>query len=240
LVNSICFEFRYSIFEILFLTMLYIIATPIGNLEDITIRAIRTLRKVDLVLAEDTRKTKVLFNRYRIKKPLLSFHDYNKKIRTRQVSTLLKKNSDIALVSCAGTPAISDPGFYLLRTCVEENISFTAIPGPSAVINALLLSGLPTDKFFFIGFLSAKRSKRKKELKELSLIKATLIIFESPHRLLSTLQDCRDYFDDKKIALLREMTKLYEEVLRGNLNSLISKIRNKAPRGELVVVINNR
>lgn len=220
--------------------MLYVVATPIGNLEDITIRAVRFLRNVDIVLAEDTRKTTTLLKRYEIKKPLLSFHDHNKKTRTKQVLALLEKGKEIALVSSAGTPGISDPGFYLLRACATKNITFTAAPGPTAVINALVLSGLPTDKFFFVGFLSPKRSRRAKELKELSLIKTTFVFFESCHRVTPMLNDVGNCFGDKKIAVVKEMTKVYEEVLRGDARSISLQIKKIPIKGEFAVVVDNR
>ena len=220
--------------------MLYIVSTPIGNLEDITLRAINTLSKADLTLAEDTRKAKILLGHYDIKKPLLSFYDYNKEKRIKNVLSLLKEGREIALISEAGTPGVSDPGYFLARACVKENIPFTALPGPTAAVNALVLSGLPTDKFFFTGFLSPKKGKRDRQLKELAGIKTTLVIFESRRRLLSILKDSMAYFKDKKVVVLREMTKLYEEVLRGKLDFLISRIQDRALKGEFVIVIDNR
>ena len=219
--------------------MLYIVSTPIGNLEDITLRALKVLREADLILAEDTRKAGVLLNRYKIKKPLLSFHDHNKKTRTKQVLNRLTEK-EVALISEAGTPGISDPGFYLIRECVEQRISFTAIPGPTAAINALILSGFATDRFLFQGFLSPKRGKRKKQLKELSLIKTTLIIYESCHRIVKTLLDIKEVFKNKRIALIKEMTKVYEEIIRGNAEEIIFKLEPKPVKGEFVVVIDNR
>ncbi|MFH1768123.1 MAG: 16S rRNA (cytidine(1402)-2'-O)-methyltransferase [Candidatus Omnitrophota bacterium] len=221
--------------------MLYVIATPIGNLEDITIRAVKTLRAADLILAEDTRKAKIIFCRYAIKKPVISFHDHNKKIRTKRIIPLLKENKDIALISEAGTPGISDPGFFLLRECRREKIPFTAIPGPTAIINALILSGLPTDRFFFYGFLSSKKNRRRRELGEQAKVQATLIFFESRHRIISALEDIKRVFPERPIAVAKEMTKKYENVYRGGADEIIQQLnREAAIKGEFVIVIDNR
>jgi 16S rRNA (cytidine1402-2'-O)-methyltransferase len=220
--------------------MLYLVATPIGNLEDITIRAIKTLSAVELILAEDTRKTKNLLDHYKIKKPVLSFYDHNKESRLKSVKSRLLGGEEIALVTSAGTPGISDPGFLLIKNCVKENIPFTSVPGATACVNALILSGLPTDRFFFAGFLSPKKAKRDKQLQDLSLIQTTLIIFVSRHKIKALLQDIKTWFRDKRVSLLREMTKVYEEVLRGKPEDLISKTLTKPPKGEIVVIIDNR
>ncbi len=220
--------------------MLFIVSTPIGNLEDISLRAIKALKQAEMVLAEDTRKARILFARYEINKTALSFHDYNKKARVKKVLTLLKQGKNIALVSEAGTPGISDPGFFLIRACTKENIPFTAIPGANACINALILSGLPTDRFMFCGFLSPKKGRRRKELKELSLVKSTIVIFESRYRIFSAINDIKDYFRGKKMAVVREMTKVYEQVVRGDVDAFDSLIKNIPLKGEFVIVIDNR
>ncbi|MCM8756599.1 MAG: 16S rRNA (cytidine(1402)-2'-O)-methyltransferase [Candidatus Omnitrophica bacterium] len=220
--------------------MLYVIATPIGNLEDITIRALRVLRKVDIILAEDTRQARVLLSHYRIDKVAKSFYEHNEKRVTKKLLPLLKSGKDVALISNAGTPTISDPGYHLLRTCVEEKIPFTSIPGPSAVTNAIVLSGLPSDRFLFVGFLPFKKSKRKKELEILALVEATIVIFESPHRLIATVNQLKDYFKDKRIALVKEMTKIYEDTIRANMNDIERYIKSDCLKGEWVIVIDNR
>lgn len=220
--------------------MLYIISTPIGNLKDITLRALEVLKSVDLVFAEDTRKAGILLKHYQIDKPVLSFYDHNKVSRTKKVLGFLREEKDIALISEAGTPGISDPGFYLIRACVEAGVSFTAIPGPSAVINALVLSGLPTDSFYFAGFLSPKKARRRRQLKELSFYKTTLIFFESPHRVIACLEDVKEYFPQKPTVLVREMTKVYEQAVRGTPDTLFVYLQNHPPKGELVIVLNNR
>ena len=220
--------------------MLYIVSTPIGNLKDITLRALEVLKEADIVFAEDTRKAAILFKRYAICRPLLSFHEHNKAFRTKKALTLLKEGKKLALISEAGTPGISDPGFYLVRACIQESISFTAIPGPSAVVNALILSGLPTDSFYFAGFLPSKKGRRKRRLKELSSLSTTLIFFESPHRIISSLQDIKEWFARKQIAVVREMTKVYEEVIRGIPEDVLLRLQSKHLRGEFVIVIDNR
>ncbi len=220
--------------------MLYIVSTPIGNLKDITLRALEVLKGVDIILAEDTRRAGVLLKYHGIKKPVLSFHDHNKVFCTKKVLSFLKEGKDCALISEAGTPGISDPGFYLIRACVNSGLDFTAIPGPSAVTNALVLSGLPTDSFYFAGFLSPKKGKRRRQLKELSQLATTLIFFESPHRVAGTLEDIKDCFDGKRIALAREMTKVYEEVVRGKPADVLKIIQKTPPKGEFVIVIDNR
>ena len=220
--------------------MLYIVSNPIGNLEDITLRALKVLSKVDLILAEDTRKARILLSRYKIKKPALSFYDYNKEKRLKKVLSLLEGDREIALISEAGTPGISDPAYFLVKHCVEGNIPFTALPGPTAAVNALILSGLPTDSFYFAGFLPPRKGKRRKRMRELSFVNTTLIFFESPHRIVSTFEDIKEYFAHKKMAVVREMTKIYEEVVRGEPLSIQNIIQKKPLKGEYVIVIDNR
>ena len=220
--------------------MLYIVSTPIGNLKDITLRALEALRRVDIILAEDTRKAGILLKHYGIKKPVLSFHDHNKVFRTKKVLSLLKVGKKCALISEAGTPGISDPGFYLIRACVDSELGFTVLPGPSAVINALVLSGLPTDSFYFAGFLSPKKGKRRRQLEEASQLATTLIFFESPHRLLETMEDIKDYFGERRIALAREMTKVYEELIETTISEAIEMYESLNPRGEFTLIVGGK
>jgi len=220
--------------------MLYFVATPIGNLEDITLRALRILKEADYVAAEDTRTAHRLLSRYEIKKPVISFFDYNKTKRAPQIIRLLKEEKNVAFISEAGTPTISDPGYYLIKKCIEEDIPFTATPGPSAVLNALVLSGLPTDAFYFLGFLPHKSSQRLRLLKEAATHPATLIFFESPHRLVKTLLAMKEVFGNKRVAVVREMTKIYEEARRGAADELASYYQNKKVKGEIVIVVDNR
>jgi len=218
---------------------LYLIATPIGNLKDITLRAIEVLSFVDVLACEDTRKTGLLLQKFEIKnKPqLISYYEENESGRIPQLLSFLKEGKNVGLVSNAGTPAISDPGYKLVKTVVENNIELEVIPGPSSVLNALLLSGLPTDKFLFIGFLPKKEGKRKNVLESLPK-QTTIILFESPFRILKTLNDLKLLFGDIKIVICREMTKVHQEVLRDNLSNLISHFGENKPRGEIVICFN--
>lgn len=216
---------------------LYIVATPIGNLEDITLRALRILKEAELVVAEDTRRTGVLLKHYEIKKPLLSYHDHNKAERTQRIIERLKAGEKIALVSDSGTPGISDPGFYLVRKAIESELPVIPIPGPTALISGLVVSGLPTDKFVFEGWLPRKSTQRKRRLKELSQEPRTIIFFESPHRILNSLKDCLLVFGDRQGALCRELTKKFETVRRDKISNLIKEYSDKSPKGEFVVVI---
>ncbi len=217
--------------------MLYIVSTPIGNLKDITLRALDILKEVGLIAAEDTRHTKILLNHYSIKTPLTSYFEYNKLTKGDYLIKLLKEGKNIALVSDSGTPGISDPGAHIIKLAIKNNIPLTAIPGPAAFIYALTVSGKPTDKFVFEGFLSSKSSARKNRLKELSCEKRTMVLYESPHRLLKTLQDIYEIFGDIEIAVLRELTKVFEEQRREKVSSAIWHFKAAKPRGEFVIVI---
>ena len=217
--------------------MLYIVSTPIGNLEDITLRAIDTLKKVDLIAAEDTRHFQKLAIRYQIKTPTTSYHDHNKVGKTPFLVEKLKTGESVALVSEAGTPGISDPGFYLIREAIRNNIPVTVIPGASAIISALVLSGKPTDKFVFEGFLSHKHVARQKRLAQLKEEKRTMIFYESPHRILSFLEDALEVLGDRPIVCVREITKKFEEVFRGSTAEALQHFQRNKPRGEFVVVI---
>jgi 16S rRNA (cytidine1402-2'-O)-methyltransferase len=216
--------------------MLFIVSTPIGNLGDITYRAVEILRSVDLIACEDTRKTRILTQRYGLTTPLTSFYEYNKRAKGDWLLKTLKEGKRIALVSDAGTPGISDPGFSLIRQVLECGIEVVSIPGPTALVAVLSISGFPTNKFFFEGFLPVKSGARKKRLKELLNFKTTVVIYESPHRLVKTLFDMREVLGERPIAIGREITKKFEEVLRGDISKLIEKFSTTVPRGEFVII----
>lgn len=217
---------------------LYIVATPIGNLKDISIRALQTLSSVDLILAEDTRISKKLLNHYGIKTAMRSYHEYSKEGEINAVIALLKEGKSLALVSDAGTPLISDPGYPLIQKALEADINIQSVPGASAVINALVLSGLPTESFFFEGFLSSRQGARKKRLDLLKGIPGTLVFYESPHRIQEMLEDCKQVLGNRKAVVLREMTKYYETVLKGSLEELIQYyVQEGTPKGEIVVLV---
>jgi len=220
--------------------MLYIVSTPIGNREDITLRALRILKEVDLIAAEDTRHTNLLLRHFGIQTPLTSYFEGNELKKKEFILSKLKQGHQIALVSDAGTPGISDPGFRLIQTAIENLILIVPIPGPSAVITALSVSGLPTDSFLFKGFLPHKPKKRKDLLKQLEEAKATLIFYESPHRLAESLKDILDVLGDREMALTRELTKIYEEVLRGKVSEIINQIGEKKLKGEITLVISGK
>lgn len=217
--------------------MLYIVATPIGNLKDITLRALEVLKSVDLIACEDTRHTKILLNHYQIFKPQISYYSYNQKGRTVEILMLLREGRNIALVSDAGMPGISDPGVTLVREAIKEGIPFTVIPGANGIISGLVLSGFPTNRFVFEGFLPIKHFARLKKLKELKDEKRTLILYESCHRLIKTLEDMKDVFGDVVISCIREITKKFEEVKHLKISELISYFSKVKPRGEFVLVL---
>jgi 16S rRNA (cytidine1402-2'-O)-methyltransferase len=216
---------------------LFVVATPIGNLEDITFRAVRTLGEVNLIAAEDTRQTKILLTRYSINTATTSYHKFNIKSKTSYLIDLLKQGKNIALVSDSGTPGISDPGYELIREAASQGIRVEPIPGPSAVVTALAVSGLPTDRFVFEGFLPKKPGKKFKKLKELKDETRTIIMYESPYRLAKTLEGIQNVFGDRQIAVCRELTKKFEEVIRGKVSDILKGIKEKKLRGEMVVVI---
>jgi 16S rRNA (cytidine1402-2'-O)-methyltransferase len=216
---------------------LYIVSTPIGNLEDITLRALRILREAELIAAEDTRQTQKLLNHYRIHTPLTSYHGYNKEEKAEILLERLQKGQAIALVSDAGTPLISDPGLYLLNRCIQESVPTVPVPGSSAVLCGLAVSGLRTDSFLFEGFLSRKKGKRLKTLQSLKSLPHTLIFFESPYRVHQTLQDCLEVLGDRSVVLARELTKVFEEVIRGRIADVIKRVSKKEIRGEVTLLI---
>jgi 16S rRNA (cytidine1402-2'-O)-methyltransferase len=213
---------------------LYVVATPIGNLEDITLRAIRTLKEVKLIAAEDTRKTRQLLTSYSIQTPTTSYYEHNKLTKLEYILNRLQ-NEDVALVSDAGMPGISDPGYELISAVIRLNIPVIPIPGPSAVPTALAVSGLPTDSFVYLGFLPHKASGRRRLIKSRAEEKSTLVLLESPHRLTESLQDMLEILGDRQIAVCRELTKIYEEIFRGTLSLAIDHF--SAPRGEFTLVV---
>jgi 16S rRNA (cytidine1402-2'-O)-methyltransferase len=217
--------------------ILYLVATPIGNLEDITLRAIRILKEVDIIACEDTRLTYNLLNHYQIKKPLVSYFEHNKNQRSKYIVEKLLWGKNVALVSNAGTPLISDPGYELVNLCILNNICVKTIPGACALNSALAVSGLPTDRFVFEGFLPRKPSKRKKRLQEIAKDDRTIIIYESPYRLHKMLSELKEICGNRQIVLAREMTKFYEEIKRGNIEEIISDISGKSIKGEITLVI---
>jgi len=217
---------------------LYIVGTPIGNLEDITYRAVRVLQNVDLIAAEDTRHTGKLLHHFQVKAPQISYHDHNRHSRHPEILEHLTSGKAIALVTDAGMPGISDPGYELVIACLEANIPVVPIPGVSAVTTAVSASGLPTDRFIFEGFLPVKGQQRQSRLESLATDARTIVIYESPHRLQQTLKDLAKVLGlERKIVLARELTKLYEEFWRGSLEDAISHLKNREPQGEYTLVV---
>ena len=217
--------------------VLYIVSTPIGNLEDITLRALRVLKEVNLIAAEDTRHTRRLLTHYEIRTPITSYFEGNQIQKGERLVARLKAGESIALVSDAGTPTISDPGYRLLIQCIEAGIPIIPIPGPSACIAAASVAGLPLHNFVFEGFLSPKSGRRKRQLMNLCKEKRTLIFYESPHRIISFLQDVLAVFGDRRVSVARELTKKFEEVYRGTVTEAIEKFQETSPRGEFTIVI---
>ncbi|MCB9426698.1 MAG: 16S rRNA (cytidine(1402)-2'-O)-methyltransferase [Flavobacteriales bacterium] len=219
------------------MSKLYLVPTPIGNLEDITLRAIRILKEVDLILAEDTRTSGKLLKHLDIQTHMQSHHMHNEHHFLSKIIERLQSGTTIALISDAGTPAISDPGFLLTRECIKNNIEVECLPGPTAFVPALVNSGLPNDKFVFEGFLPIKKG-RQTRLLILAEETRTMIFYESPHKILKTLTDFKEYFgEDREIAVSRELTKLHEETIRGTVNTLLEHFEKKAPKGEIVIIV---
>lgn len=216
---------------------MYIVSTPIGNLEDITFRALRVLKEVDFIACEDTRRTGVLLKHYRIKNRLLSYHEYNKLQRTPEILELLRQGKRIALVSDAGTPGISDPGFYLIRAAIEKNFKVIPIPGPSAILAGIVISGLPSDRFAFEGFLPKREGRKRKKIAELKYEPRTMVFYDSPNRVVKTLTTMLEIFQDRRIVLVRELTKKFEEVLRGKISEIIKTLSERKLKGEIVLIV---
>lgn len=216
---------------------LYLVATPIGNMADITLRALKTLDKCDFIAAEDTRNTGKLLAYYDIQKPMVSYHEHNKASAGERIIARLKAGESCALVTDAGTPGISDPGSDMVRLCMENNIRFTVIPGACAALNALILSGMENTSFSFIGFISGNDTSRKEQFEALSKEKRTLIFYEAPHRLVSTLEIMDSIFPERTVSLCREITKLNEEVVRTTVSGALALCKEKEPRGEYVIVL---
>ncbi|MBN2104395.1 16S rRNA (cytidine(1402)-2'-O)-methyltransferase [bacterium] len=219
--------------------VLYVVGTPIGNLEDISFRAIRILKDVDWIAAEDTRRTQQLLKHFGIQNRLESYHDHNKEIKAPILIRRLISGQDIAVVSDAGTPGISDPAYRLIREALSENISVVPVPGPTAAIAAVSVSGLPTDRFVFEGFIPVKKG-RKSRIKSIKDESRTLIVYESPHRLLKTLRDLQSVLGDRPVAVCRELTKKFEEVIHGTISESIEIFSNRKIRGEFVLVIHGK
>ncbi|KAF0118107.1 MAG: 16S rRNA (cytidine1402-2'-O)-methyltransferase [bacterium] len=219
---------------------LYIVATPIGNLEDITLRALRTLKEVDLIAAEDTRRTRILLNHYSIKTPLTSYYEYNKLIKGKKLIDRLETGENIALVSDAGTPGISDPGYHLIKLALQGSISVIPVPGVSAIITALSVSGLPTDSFVFQGFLPNKITARKKLIEKMAEEKRTLVFYESSNRLRAALQDLLEICGDREIVVTRELTKVFEEVIRGKITHILNVLNGRQIKGEITLLVSGK
>jgi len=217
--------------------MLYIVATPIGNLKDISLRAIEVLKSVDLIACEDTRHTKILLSHYDIKTPTTSFFQHNRFVKAEYILNLLQQGKKIALVSDAGTPGILDPGYNLINLVIKNSLEMTFIPGATAFVNALVLSGKPAHEFYFAGFFPNRTFARKNQLEKLKKLSCTLVFYESCHRILATLEDINTVFQDKEICVTRELTKKFEEVLRGPAVEIAARLLKNKPRGEFVVVI---
>lgn len=220
--------------------ILYIVSTPIGNLEDITLRALRILKEVDVIAAEDTRHSLKLLNHYGISRPLISYWGEKEKLRAEEVIARLCSGQSVALISDAGTPGISDPGSVLIERAVAEDITVIAVPGPSALIAAISISGLALKEFTFIGFLPPQKSQRQKKLEELLMEKRTLVFYEAPHRIVETVEDIKELFGERKAALIKEITKFHEEVIRGDLSHIAGVLAGKTIAGEYVIVVEGR
>jgi 16S rRNA (cytidine1402-2'-O)-methyltransferase len=217
--------------------ILYIVATPIGNLEDITLRAIRVLKEADLIAAEDTRHTKHLLDRYQIETQCTSYHDHNKEEKAPILVSRMLEGRNVALVSDAGTPGISDPGYFLINLAIDQKIVVVPIPGATAAIAALSASGMPTDRFIFEGFLPPKHMARLKRLQELVKEERTLIFYEAPHMIVRTVQDMLEVFGERRAVVTRELTKIYEETLRGTLSEILQHLQAGAIKGEFTIVL---
>lgn len=219
---------------------LFLVPTPIGNLKDITLRALEILRGVDIIAAEDTRQTLKLLNHFEIKKKLMSYHKHNEMSKGQDIINILKNGESVAIVTDAGTPGISDPGEVIVRNCIKENIRFEVLPGATAITTALVYSGLDTTRFLFRGFIPRESKERKILLEEVSEVKDTIIFYESPHRIISTLYFLRENLGNRKIALCKELTKLHENIIRGNIEDVIIELEGESIKGEFVIVVEGK
>ncbi len=219
---------------------LYLVPTPIGNLKDITLRALEVLREVDVIAAEDTRQSLKLLNHYDIKKPLISYHKHNEQGKSEEIINRLIQGENIAIVTDAGTPGISDPGAIIVQKCIEQGIDFEVLPGAVAITTALVYSGLDTSKFIFIGFLPRENKERKPIIEDLKDRRETLIFYEAPHRITETLKFLKDNLGNRKISLCRELTKLHEEILRMNIDEALKYYNEKEPKGEYVLIVEGK
>lgn len=219
------------------MSVLYIVGTPIGNLSDFSPRAVETLQKVDFIAAEDTRVSLKLLTHFGIQKPLISYHEHNLRERGEYILSRIENGESCAIVTDAGMPCISDPGEDLVRLCAERGIEMHVVPSPTAAMSALAISGLPTSRFSFEGFLSVTKKQRREHLDEVKYFRRTLIFYEAPHKLVYTLEDMLEAFGDRRIALCRELTKIHEEVLRGTISEMLEYYKEKSPKGEYVLVI---
>lgn len=217
--------------------MLYIVATPIGNLGDITLRALEVLKSVQAIAAEDTRHSGILLKHFAVKKPLISFHEHNEAMRTAQLIERIAAGEDIAVITDAGSPGLSDPGARLIRACIQRNLPFTVLPGPSSILTALVGSGFSAEKFFFGGFLPPKSGKRERELRAVAEREETSIFFESPYRLIKTLSAAVELLPARQICVARELTKKFEELRRGTAPQLLAHYEAHPPKGEIVLLI---
>lgn len=216
---------------------LYLVATPIGNLGDISFRAVETLKQVDMIACEDTRHTQKLLNHYSIANRLISYHEHNEAARSDELVAKMTAGNSVAVVTDAGTPGISDPGYRLVRRAIESGIRVESIPGPVAFVNAAVISGLPTDSIFFGGFLPSKKGERGRRLREIANVPATIVMYEAPHRLAASLADCAAVLGPRPAAVVRELTKLHEDVVRGDLAALADHFRDGSVKGEIAIVI---
>ena len=220
--------------------MLYVVATPIGNLGDITLRALKLLEDADLIAAEDTRHSGMLLKHYKIDKPFISYHEHNEAMRTAQLIERLAAGEKVALISDAGTPGLSDPGARLIRECIKRGLPYTIIPGPSSILTALVGSGFSMEGFFFGGFLPVKSGRRERQLRAAAEREETSIFFESPHRLTKTLKACTEIMPDRQLCVARELTKKFEEFWRGTASELLTHYTAHPPKGEIVLLISGR
>lgn len=217
--------------------MLFVVGTPIGNLEDITFRALRTLKEVDLIACEDTRRTQKLLNHYQIKTPTISYHEHNEMTRAPELVIQIEEGTQVALVSDAGMPGISDPGYRLVHLAIRHNIPVVPVPGAAAFVAALAAAGLPVDKFRFLGFLPSKKLARRKALEELKGAAKTLVFYEAPHRVVEMLKEVREILGDRPVVVAREVTKVHEEFLRGSASEVLDRLVKKPVKGEITVLV---